>query len=127
MPPILRSNTKYDFEIITYRLLTPPQKENLLKNVEERVRFLLMNNIYFDGMNVVVSKPKDVYNKLNQLINESLKHFESKKFHPPHTSAFFFSIGRIKKNRATLDLTDSLSELTEWKGMILQIKLLPIK
>jgi hypothetical protein len=82
VPPILRSNTKYDFEIITYRLLTPPQKENLLKNVEERVRFLLMNNIYFDGMNVVVSKPKDVYNKLNQLINESLKHFESKNFIP---------------------------------------------
>ena len=34
VPPILRSNTKYDFEIITYKLLANPQKEELLKNVE---------------------------------------------------------------------------------------------
>jgi hypothetical protein len=82
VPPILRSNTKYDFEIITYRLLTPSQKEDLLKDVEDRVRFFLMNNIYFDGKNVVVNKPKDVYNKLNQIISESFEHFESKNFIP---------------------------------------------
>ncbi|MGI5913222.1 MAG: hypothetical protein ACOX5K_00660 [Bacteroidales bacterium] len=82
VPPILRSNTKYDFEIITYRLLTPSQKEDLLKDVEDRVRFFLMNNIYFDGKNVVVNRPKDVYNKLNQIISESFEHFESKNFIP---------------------------------------------
>jgi hypothetical protein len=82
VPPVLRSNTKYDFEIITYRLITPPQKENLLKDIEDRVRFFLMNNIYFDGKNVVVNKPKDVYNKLNQIIKESFEHFESKNFIP---------------------------------------------
>jgi hypothetical protein len=82
VPPVLRSNTKYDFEIITYRLITPPQKENLLKDIEDRVRFFLMNNIYFDGKNVVVNKPKDVYNKLNQIIRESFEHFESKNFIP---------------------------------------------
>ncbi|HHU35543.1 MAG TPA: hypothetical protein GXZ49_10055 [Bacteroidetes bacterium] len=82
VPPILRSNTKYDFEIITYRLLTSSQKEDLLKDVEDRVRFFLMNNIYFDGKNVVVNKPKDVYNKLNQIISESFEHFESKNFIP---------------------------------------------
>lgn len=82
VPPILRSNTKYDFEIITYRLLTSSQKEDLLKDVEDRVRFFLMNNIYFDGKNVVVNRPKDVYNKLNQIISESFEHFESKNFIP---------------------------------------------
>ncbi len=82
VPPVLRSNTKYDFEIITYRLITPSQKENLLKDIEDRVRFFLMNNIYFDGKNVVVNKPKDVYNKLNQIIRESFEHFESKNFIP---------------------------------------------
>ncbi len=82
VPPILRSNTKYDFEIITYRLLTSSQKEDLLKDVEDRVRFFLMNNIYFDGKNVVVNRPKDVYNKLNQIISESFEHFGSKNFIP---------------------------------------------
>lgn len=82
VPAILRSNTKYDFEIITYKLLANSQKEELLKNVEDRVRFLLTNNFYFDGKNVIVNKPKDVYNKLSQLINESFKHHESKNLIP---------------------------------------------
>lgn len=82
VPPILRSNTKYDFEVITYKLLTKPQKEELLRNVEDRVRFLLMNNIYFDGENVVVNKPKDVYNKLRSLASESFKYHESKNVIP---------------------------------------------
>ena len=82
VPPILRSNTKYDFEIITYKLLANPQKEELLKNVEERVRFLLRNNFYFDGKNVITNKPKDVYKKLSQLLNESFKHHESKNLIP---------------------------------------------
>ena len=82
VPPILRSNTKYDFEVITYKLLTRPQKEELLRNVEDRVRFLLMNNIYFDGENVVVNKPKDVYNKLQHLASASFKYHESKNVIP---------------------------------------------
>ncbi|MBN2819449.1 MAG: hypothetical protein JXP36_10790 [Bacteroidales bacterium] len=78
VPPMLRSNTKYDFEVIIYKLLTKSQKEELLKDVEERTRFLLINNMYFDGKNVIVNKPTDVYNNLGQLITESLKHYESK-------------------------------------------------
>lgn len=82
VPAILRSNTKYDFEIITYKLLTKTQKEDLLKNVEDRVRFLLTNNLYFDGKNVIVNKPKDVYKKIDQLITDSFKHHESKNLIP---------------------------------------------
>lgn len=82
VPAILRSNTKYDFEIITYKLITTSQKEELLKSVEDRVRFLLMNNIYFDGKNIIVNKPKDVFSKIDNLIKESLIHFESKNLLP---------------------------------------------
>jgi len=82
VPPILRSNTKYDFEIITYKLLANSQKEELLKNVEDRVRFLLTNNFYFDGKNVITNKPKDVYKKISQLLDESFQHHESKNLIP---------------------------------------------
>lgn len=82
VPAILRSNTKYDFEIITYKLLTKAQKEDLLINVENRVRFLLVNNLYFDGKNVIVNKPKDVYKKISELINESFRYHESKNLIP---------------------------------------------
>ncbi len=82
IPAILKSNTKYDFEVITYKLITTPQKKVLLKTVEDRARFLLINNIYFDGKKVVLNKPRDVYDKIDLLIKESLKHFESKNLIP---------------------------------------------
>ncbi|OEY71533.1 hypothetical protein [Salegentibacter salarius] len=82
IPPVLKSNTKYDFEIITYKLLNRAQKNKLLSNLENRIRFLLMNNIYFDGKNVVVNKPKNVFNELEDLIHESLKYQESKSLIP---------------------------------------------
>jgi hypothetical protein len=82
VPTILTSNTKYDFEIITYKAISGTQKSELLKSIEDRVRFLLMNNIYFDGKSVIVNKPKDVFNKIDNLIKESLIHFESKNLLP---------------------------------------------
>ncbi len=78
VPPVLKSNTKYDFEITTYKSLSNGQKEVLIENLEERIRFLLSNNIYFDGENVVVNKPKNIYEKLDLLIKNSLQYYESK-------------------------------------------------
>lgn len=78
VPAILRSNTKYDFEVITYKLLTASQKNELLKNVEDRVRFLLANSLYFDGKNVQVNKPKRVYEQLAELLQVSFQYHESK-------------------------------------------------
>jgi hypothetical protein len=78
VPPILRFNTKYDFEVITYKMLPSVQKEKLLNDVQARMRFLLTNNIYFNGKDVVVNNPNDVYNELDKLIIESFKYFESK-------------------------------------------------
>lgn len=82
VPAILKSNSKYDFDVITYKLISKSQKDTLLKTIEERIRFLLMNNIYFDGKNVVINKPKDVFDKIDRLIKESLVHFESKNLIP---------------------------------------------
>jgi len=82
VPPVLRSNTKYDFEIITYKIMSNTQKKELLENLESRIRFLLMNNIYYDGKNVNVNKSKNVYEELEKLIKESLKYHESKNMIP---------------------------------------------
>lgn len=78
VPAILKSGTKYDFEITTYKLLSPNQKELLFKNLEERIYFFLQNNINFDGKNVSINKPNDVYKDLKKLIRESLKYQETK-------------------------------------------------
>ncbi|MEA3450591.1 MAG: hypothetical protein U9Q83_01665 [Bacteroidota bacterium] len=82
VPAVLKSNTKYDFEIITYKLINANQKEVLIKSVENRVRYLFANNIYFDGKKVNVNKPKRVYEQLCQLIQESFKYYESKNLIP---------------------------------------------
>lgn len=82
VPAILKSNTKYDFEIITYKLIDSNQKKELIKNIEKRVRYLLANNIYYDGKNVNVNKPKHVYEQLSKLIQESLQFYESKNLIP---------------------------------------------
>ncbi|MFN4763634.1 hypothetical protein ACKGJN_10960 [Gillisia sp. Q332] len=123
IPPVLKSNTKYDFEIITYKLITNAQKEQLSKNLENRIRFLLMNNIYFDGKNVVVNKPKNVYDQLEDLISESLKYQESKNLIPIEApsslvlqelkkqsdfkfSRFFKKVNRTEKNEIANQLID---------------------
>ncbi len=115
VPAILKSNTNYDFEVITYKLISTSQKKVLLKAVEDRVRFLLINNIYFDGKKVVVNKPKDVYDKIDHLIKESLKYFESKNLIPIQApsalvleklkkqSDFKFSSFFKRKNRIEID------------------------
>ncbi|MEA1875080.1 MAG: hypothetical protein U9N51_11750 [Bacteroidota bacterium] len=78
IPAILKPNTKYDFEIITYKKLTKPQRDFLIDNTKERVKYFIQNNLYFDGKSVSVNKPKTVFNDLSALIDEALKHQESK-------------------------------------------------
>lgn len=78
VPPVLQSNTKYDFKIITYKLLSDSQKRLLLKQIEERIRFFLNANLYFDGKNVTINKPKTVYSMLKELVNKSLEYQDSK-------------------------------------------------
>lgn len=104
VPAILRSNTKYDFEIVTYKLLSEAQKQELLHNVENRVRFLLASNMYYDGKNVQVNKPKKVYEQLQHLIQESFLYHESKNLIPTQAPSSLFlqelnNLGNFKFSR----------------------------
>ncbi len=78
VPAILKSGTKYDFEITTYRLMSPGQKEIMFYNLEERIYYFLQNNIHFDGKNLTINRPNDVYKDLQKLIRESLRYLETK-------------------------------------------------
>ena len=125
VPPVLRSNTKYDFEIITYKLLSYAQKVELLKTLESRIRFLLKNNIYYDGKNVIVNKPKNVYEKLQKLISESLQYHESKNGIPSEMSSLLvlqelekqndFKFSRFFKKTTRVEKNDKTNELINEK------------
>jgi hypothetical protein len=78
VPAVLKSNSKYDFKVITYKRLMPTQKEKLRKNLKDRVRFYLENNYKFDGKRVSVEKPKHVYRGLEKLIDKALEYQVSK-------------------------------------------------
>lgn len=121
IPPILQSNTKYDFEITTYKMLSNTSKSELLENTRERVRFLLMNNIYFDGKSVVINKPHEVYKKLKDLINESFKNQESKnsiQIQAPSTLVLEelkkqsdFRFNRILRRKSRSELNEAAKQL----------------
>ncbi len=78
IPPVLTSNSKYDFEIITYTRLSYAQKEKLVKSLRDRVAFYINNSFEFDGKNVSIKKPKKVYKGLKKLIDEALCYQVSK-------------------------------------------------
>ncbi|MBN1131966.1 MAG: hypothetical protein JXR52_12635 [Bacteroidales bacterium] len=78
IPGVLKSNSKYDFQVITYKLMSAAQKESLMKNMNKLVSFYLYNNFQFDGKSVSVNNPKQVYKGLKDLIDEALQYQESK-------------------------------------------------
>lgn len=127
VPAVLKSNTKYDFEIVTYKLIDADQKKEVVTNIENRIRYLLANNIYFDGKHVNVNKPKQVYEKLSKLIEESFQFYESKNLIPIQSpsslvleelkkqSEFKFSrlikrVTRVEKNEIANELIDKKIE-----------------
>ncbi len=139
VPPVLTSNTEYDFEIITYKSLSLAQKSALLKNVEDKVRFFLLNNLYYDGKNVNVNKPKKVYEQLAQLIQETFQFQESKNLIPLQApsslvleelkrqsdfkfSQFFKKASRNEKNDIANEL---ISEKTEHLVALISSELMP--
>lgn len=78
VPPVLVSNSKYDFEIITYTRLSLGQKTKLVENLRDRVAFYLNNNFIYDGKNVSINNPKTVYKGLKKLIDEAMLYQISK-------------------------------------------------
>tara|TARA_R110002050_G_scaffold286088_1_gene436126 strand:+ start:81869 stop:83029 length:1161 start_codon:yes stop_codon:yes gene_type:complete len=78
IPGILTSNSKYDFKIVTYKRLSPSEKKALTKVIENRVHFYLSNILTFNGTSVEISNPNKSYNKLIDLVRETLKYERSK-------------------------------------------------
>ena len=115
----------YDFEITTYKEITMEQKEVLLQELENKVRFFLANNLYFDGKNVNVNKPKEVYKQLDQLISESLGFFESKNSLPIQAPSSLvleelknqedFKFSRFFKKTNRMERKDVANELVDEK------------
>ncbi len=78
IPPILVSNSKYDFEIITYKKLDLKQKAKLVESLRKRVAFYIGHSFQFDGKNVTIKNPKKVYKGLIHLIDEAMGYHVSK-------------------------------------------------
>lgn len=78
IPGILKSGSKYDFKITTYKRMSVLQKQNLAEALSERIIFLLKNNYHFDGKNINISNPNSVYSDLKVLIDDALIYQRSK-------------------------------------------------
>ncbi len=78
IPPILVSNSKYDFEIITYTKLNIQQKTKLVESLRKRIAFYIGNSFQFDGKNVSIKNPKKVYKGLVELIDNAMSYQVSK-------------------------------------------------
>lgn len=78
IPGVLRSNSKYDFEVITYTLMSKEQKANLTNNLRDRIAFYIRNNYRYDGRNLGINSPNQVYKGLKELIHGALANQKSK-------------------------------------------------
>jgi hypothetical protein len=76
--PILKSNSKYDFLVSTYKKMSENQKISLAKNLKSRIIFYLKSHFEFDGSKVIIDKPKNVFKGIKQLIEEALTFQKSK-------------------------------------------------
>ncbi|MDD3321731.1 MAG: hypothetical protein PHS59_09850 [Paludibacter sp.] len=101
VPGGLKSNTKYDFKVLAYKMMTQGQKESLLKNLESRIHYFLYNNYQFDGSKVTINNPKKVYDELKLLLKNSLSYQLSK--------------NNIKNNAPSLLVLDELKRHSEFK------------
>ncbi len=73
VPPVLKSNETYDFEIITYKTLDNQNKTALIDAEKKLLNSFFLTHIYFDGKNIRVDKPKKVYKELKSLVEQSLQ------------------------------------------------------
>jgi len=74
----LRSNSKYNFEVSTYRIMTAKEKALLEQELSKRVVYYLKNQISIDGKHISIDDPKKVYKGLNELIDDATYYQRSK-------------------------------------------------
>ena len=73
----LKSNTKYDFRVATYRKMTEQQKLQLSQELTKRVVYYIRSNIEVNGKNVSIENPRKVTNGLNELLQNGLQYQRS--------------------------------------------------
>ena len=78
VPGILKSSSQYDFRLITYKGMSVEQKVLLRDNLRKRVVFYLQNNYKYDGSDVKINDPKQVYKGLRELLQDALQYQRSK-------------------------------------------------
>ncbi|MDY0141268.1 MAG: hypothetical protein RBR97_05180 [Bacteroidales bacterium] len=78
VPGILKSNSKYDIKIKTYKLMSNLQKQSLADNMSQRIRHYLLSNFIFNGQSVEINKSKKTFHGLQVLISEGLTHIRTK-------------------------------------------------
>jgi len=78
IPGVLKSNSKYDFKVITYTLMNDVQKRKLAESIHQRIDLFFQNSFQFDGKNVIINNPSSVYRELNDLLGEALAFQRSK-------------------------------------------------
>lgn len=78
IPGVLKSNSKYDFKVITYTLMSDLQKKKLAESLNQRISLFFQNSFQFDGKDVLISNPSGVYKELVDLVDEGIKFQRSK-------------------------------------------------
>ena len=78
IPEYLKSNSRYDFNITTFRLMSEKEKNNLKDNLARRIIFYLRNQYSFDGKNVELNNSKAVFSGLEVLIFDAIHYQRSK-------------------------------------------------
>ncbi|MDD4149002.1 MAG: hypothetical protein PHE33_03130 [Bacteroidales bacterium] len=78
IPGVLKSNSKYDIKIKTYKLMSAQQKVALSDNIRQRVKYYLLNSFIFNGQSVEINKHKKTFHGLQVLISEGLTHIRTK-------------------------------------------------
>jgi hypothetical protein len=78
VPGGLKSNSKYDFKISTYKMMSSTQKSSLLDNLQKRICFYLRNHYLYNGKDMVINNPNSVYSGLKDLLSNSLRYQISK-------------------------------------------------
>ena len=73
----LKSNTKYDFTVSTYRVMSAQQKQMLSQELTKRVVYYIKSNLEVNGKSISIENPRKVTNGLNELLQNGLQYQRS--------------------------------------------------
>jgi hypothetical protein len=74
----LYADTKYDFDIKTFKSINMAEKNELTKELQKRVYYFLRNHVEISGNSVTIENPNKTLKGLNTLAYEALYYFRSR-------------------------------------------------